>query len=80
MAEGGGEKSRCENLFFIAVDMGLLADEGVISVTQMCAEGRIAYGNLMKKQRVLLQTVYQVCVPLYFRSVQCFYIPSIIRV
>jgi hypothetical protein len=83
MAEGGGGKTRREKpILATAVDMGLLADEVVISVIQMCTDDRIAYRNRIKnlKQKVLLQTVDQLCVPLYFRYVQCFHIPSIILV
>jgi hypothetical protein len=81
MAEGGGEKTRREKLILAtAVEMGLLAHEDVISETHMCADDRTHYRNRMKKQKVLLQTVDQVCVSLYFHSVQCFHISAIIRV
>jgi hypothetical protein len=52
MAEGSDEKTRHEKLFLAtAVDMGFLADEGVISVTQMCTDDRMAYRNRLKNRK-----------------------------
>jgi hypothetical protein len=79
MAEGGSASAEREKLFIAtAVDMGLLSSEDAIILAQLSGEDRAAFKNRLKKQKVLLQTVDQVCedtVAFYLPSVQCFYIP-----
>jgi hypothetical protein len=77
MAEGGAVHSNRERLILaIAVEMGLLSDESVIRETPMSNEDRDAYKVRMKKQKILLQTVDQVCVPFIFVLLNAFtYLP-----
>jgi hypothetical protein len=57
--------------------MGLLSDQSVIKETKMLPDDMSAYKSRMKKQKVLLQTVDQVCVPFIFVLLNAFtYLPS----